>query len=210
MSTPEDLLKWLRGQPVEGMPDNTREEDDGEVSVTSEEIAIHVGVNLDKMKAAAAKHDRRYTVSIDGTDAMLFFGKFKGWSISNLANNEKGYLRWMLEQEFPSPLQDVIKYQLGILPTFAMKELHGEEAFARERVEETPAKLFDAAHITVWPKHVIDADPKCPTCGGGTDVVCALCPTPTSPIERWVFTCTRCATIFKFKEGKSQKYYGEK
>jgi uncharacterized protein (DUF3820 family) len=129
MSTYEDLLKWLRGQPVTGMPDNTIKEDDAEVRASNEEIAAHVGLDLDKMKKALDKYDWRYTASADGTDAVLNFGKFKGRSISDLANNERGYLRWMREQSFPEPLHDVIKYQLGVLSTFAMKELHGDDTY---------------------------------------------------------------------------------
>jgi uncharacterized protein (DUF3820 family) len=211
MSTSEELLKWLSGKPVEGMPDNTREEDDGEVNVTSEEVAARVGVNLDKMRAANAKYDPRYSVSVDGTDAKLNFGKHNGRLVSDLANKEVGYLNWMMGQEFPEPLMDVVRYQLGVLPTFAMKELHGgnlDRVFENERVHSGETSLFRDMEITVWPKHIKEANPKCPTCSGGMDVVCALCSTPTAPVEKYLFMCTRCATIFNFKDGKAYKTDG--
>jgi len=66
------------------------------------------GVDMERMAAASG---RKYTVSTDGKDAVLRFGKFKGESVSELARSlsGKGYLSWILGKEFPDELHDIIK-----------------------------------------------------------------------------------------------------
>jgi hypothetical protein len=72
------------------------------------------GVDLERMAAASG---RKYTISMDGKDAVLRFGKFKGQKVSDLAKSisGKGYLGWMLTKEFPDELVDIIKLY-GVAP----------------------------------------------------------------------------------------------
>jgi hypothetical protein len=56
----------------------------------------------------------KHKISSDGSDALLLFGKHSGKNVSDLAREEPGYLRWMLGQDFPEPLLDVIRHVLGL------------------------------------------------------------------------------------------------
>lgn len=53
----------------------------------------------------------KFTIAVDGLDAKLEFGKFKGALISELAGSREGcgYLNWMLEEDFPEALKEVIR-----------------------------------------------------------------------------------------------------
>lgn len=53
----------------------------------------------------------KFTIAVDGLDAKLEFGKFKGTLISQLAGSREGcgYLDWMLEEDFPEALKEVIR-----------------------------------------------------------------------------------------------------
>lgn len=66
------------------------------------------GVDLERMAASSGK---KYSLSRDGRDAVLLFGKHKGDSISELAKSisGKGYLRWILEKDFDAELHEIIK-----------------------------------------------------------------------------------------------------
>jgi uncharacterized protein (DUF3820 family) len=61
--------------------------------------------------AGAATH--KYRISAEGDDAVLLFGKHKGKEVSTLAKKEPGYLSWMLRQEFPEELLEIVHYQLS-------------------------------------------------------------------------------------------------
>lgn len=61
-----------------------------------------------KKKAIVGK----YTISIDGKDAMIEFGKHKGTPLSDIAKIDRTYLKWMLTEEFPRDLKDVCRYLL--------------------------------------------------------------------------------------------------
>jgi uncharacterized protein (DUF3820 family) len=46
----------------------------------------------------------------------LLFGKHSGKTVKDLAQDPDGvgYLRWILDQEFPEDLKDVIRFRLGM------------------------------------------------------------------------------------------------
>jgi len=75
------------------------------------------------MKAGAAKVLKKkkiyYTISTDGEDAVLHFGKLDGNRVSDIADEDPSYLRWMLKEQdgklktiMDSDLVSVVEYQL--------------------------------------------------------------------------------------------------
>jgi len=70
---------------------------------------------LDKLRISIPKPPTRrakYTISADGRDAMLRFGKHKGETLSSIAITNPSYLVWMLEQDFEADLQTLIRTQM--------------------------------------------------------------------------------------------------
>ncbi|KKN67570.1 hypothetical protein LCGC14_0460250 [marine sediment metagenome] len=55
-----------------------------------------------------------YSVSLDGKDALLNFGKHAGARVSELAADEsdRSYLEWMLKSDFVAELLGIVKVQL--------------------------------------------------------------------------------------------------
>ncbi len=55
-----------------------------------------------------------YSVSLDGKDALLNFGKHAGARVSELAADptDRSYLNWMLESDFVAELLGIVKVQL--------------------------------------------------------------------------------------------------
>jgi len=67
-------------------------------------------------KAKAKKEGRhkggRYVVSADGRDALLHFGKHDGNNLSHIAEVDRGYLSWIISEDFPKELKNICEYQL--------------------------------------------------------------------------------------------------
>jgi hypothetical protein len=91
---------------------------------------------LEMIEAAPVKKtkDARYTISTDGKDATLHFGKHRGSRISDLVKREdtKGYLRWLISpaNSFPEDLVDVTRRILGVKPKAPSKPIDWEDAEA--------------------------------------------------------------------------------
>lgn len=92
--------------------------DDDAAAIMKYEVVIEVPTETEsekwrKAQAIATKARKRYAI-VDG-DAMLLFGKYRNWKVSELIkrNDGKDYLRWMLTTEFPEPLLEVIKVWLA-------------------------------------------------------------------------------------------------
>jgi hypothetical protein len=109
----DEIRKWLQGERVEGLPDHWKEKQDRQEEFDRETANLPPekkrarGLNLEK---ARHMHNRRhYTISTDGEDAVLNFGKHKGSKLSELAESRagRGYLRWILQNDFPKELQDL-------------------------------------------------------------------------------------------------------
>lgn len=124
MPTIDDMRKYFSrppekrsdSPPTEPKPEPEEEKDEAEL------LPEEQGVNMDAV--ARAKYDRlrykrkrsmngRYTTDGHG-DATLSFGKHKGKTVGELASGPDGrsYLRWMLKQEFPEDLLEIVKSQL--------------------------------------------------------------------------------------------------
>lgn len=108
MADLDDIRRLLRGEEVEGLKPapapRPKKAADGAEPTT---------VDLSKMN----KLNARFSVSMDGKDATLHFGRYKGRTVSSMldglnAVEERGYLFWMLKQEFPADLKSVVQYQL--------------------------------------------------------------------------------------------------
>jgi hypothetical protein len=210
MPSPEELLNWMTGGAVKGMPSNPRKKKKkvkrkARRGLSREDTARKAGVDLDKMKAATAKHDPRYTVSINGEDAVLNFGKNKGYNVSSLVETDPQYLRWMLTQEFPPPLVDVIKYQLKIPSAEAGAELHGTKE-APPRVLKSSIKSLDGTTLADWPDMVKVANPTCPTCHLSYKDSYGFTPYVLSNIEQYVFSCNGCGKAYKYSYKKRKTY----
>jgi len=104
MPTIAELRKWLRGEASEAISDQSRYEP--KLPTISEDFG-HV---------QHAPRGGKYKISASGDDALLLFGKYHGQTIKELAEdaNGIGYLRWMLAQEFPTDLKDVVMFRLGM------------------------------------------------------------------------------------------------
>lgn len=127
MADLDAFRKWLStGKPTDGLPTHWTEEekrkqrmkpDAEEAKGGSARQARSTGGSLaDKVKKASGKIKRpRFTMSVDGEDALLGFGRYSGSNVSDLARDEDGndYLHWMIGQEFPDELKQVIQLQLG-------------------------------------------------------------------------------------------------
>jgi hypothetical protein len=57
----------------------------------------------------------KWTLTDDGRDATLHFGKHNGQQISAMAldSEARGYLKWMLGADFPADLLAVVRRHLG-------------------------------------------------------------------------------------------------
>lgn len=76
---------------------------------------VEFDVRKDKSELARRISQRktsggRYKISAPGDDAMLKFGKYNGKWLSEIAKENRGYLKWILEQKFPDDLKDVCRY----------------------------------------------------------------------------------------------------
>ena len=113
MPTLEEMRAWLAGDDETSYGESLEVRKCGGTG-NAAPSTHEGGVDLERMAAASGK---KYTVSTDGRDAVLRFGKFKGDSVSDLAKSisGKGYLGWVLEKDFPDELHDIIKLY-GIHP----------------------------------------------------------------------------------------------
>ncbi|KKN12963.1 hypothetical protein LCGC14_1011160 [marine sediment metagenome] len=78
---------------------------------------------LDSLNASAPTADwnivyaesGQFSVSPDGTDALLSFGKYDGARVSELAadHDGRGYLTWILGRDFHAGLLDVVRKYTG-------------------------------------------------------------------------------------------------
>jgi hypothetical protein len=107
----DEIRRWLRGgKATEELPEHWKEARRKEKELEDELGELKMNRKLDVAKARK-KHERRmYEVSIDGADAKLNFGKFEGWKVSDMAGTKSGvqYLQWVLQQDFPRELKDII------------------------------------------------------------------------------------------------------
>lgn len=76
------------------------------------------GPDLDRLKKSIARRvsgaipgerRARYTLSADGKDAILGFGKHEGKTLSAIRADDPSYLTWMLKEDFPGELTDLIE-----------------------------------------------------------------------------------------------------
>jgi len=75
------------------------------------------GIDPAAMRTARGRGGR-FTLDRAHDDATIGFGKYSGTRVSVLANDEegRGYLRWMLTQEFPEALLEIVRHALDSTP----------------------------------------------------------------------------------------------
>ena len=105
MPSLEELRRWLRGEDPDAIPSQSHFEPTAPTD--PEDFNTQV---------KRAPQGGKYKISSGGDDALLLFGKYNGHTIRELSEdpNGIGYLRWVLDQEFPSDLKDVIMFRLGM------------------------------------------------------------------------------------------------
>ena len=100
---------------MNGLPDRK-----GKWDLPGDGVKRRKGVDIGKMEEATeavrkfgkAAMRAKYKISADGDDAVLLFGKHNGKEVSTLAKKNPDYLRWLLQQDFPEDLVEIVKYQL--------------------------------------------------------------------------------------------------
>jgi uncharacterized protein (DUF3820 family) len=127
MASLEELRKWFAGESVTGLPSINKIEDESIITLpppptpkSKNSRKSNLVKALEKKKALDKKKIKtraefvsgKYIVSKDGDDVMLEFGKHKGRMLSDVANTEPSYLKWMLKEKFPEDLKDVCEYLL--------------------------------------------------------------------------------------------------
>lgn len=115
MPSLEEIREWLRGKRVNGLPDRK-----GKWDLPGDGVKRRKGVDIGKMEDATeamrkfgnAAMRAKYKINADGDDAVLLFGKHSGKRVSALAKGYPDYLRWLLQQDFPEDLVEIVKYRL--------------------------------------------------------------------------------------------------
>lgn len=118
--TLDDMRSWLTGNVVEGLPhrdlpgaepdifedmDEEDDDEDDEEEEGEEAARPRRKVDMEKLQRG------RFEVLKDGRDAKLMFGRFSGYTISELAKGEEDkreYLRWLLTSDFPNTLKTIV------------------------------------------------------------------------------------------------------
>ena len=111
----KDFRAWLRGETDTpyGEPIRPRKGSSKVKLAPAQEDELEPmgGLDPERMEKDRASTDRRFKVSVDGTDAMLCFGKHSGKTIKDLkiSKEGRGYLRWMLKEAgFPEGIKEII------------------------------------------------------------------------------------------------------
>jgi uncharacterized protein (DUF3820 family) len=210
MPTSEELLKWFSGESVEGMPENRpvkkskKSKIDRKRSLTPEEIARSAGIDLDKLMKPSNNLSWRFTISTDGTDALLKFGKHKGKTVSKIYEEDPHYLNWILRSDFPEELKDVIRYRQHVTSAEAKAELHGFKSLTADKREGETGKIkwenrFDDglfAGMVPFDTHpeIEELKLRCPSCSS-SDII-GLARYSGCSVEEYLFTCLKCETRF--------------
>lgn len=116
------IRRWLRGEDVEGLPSKRsapRLRGKGATMVIIDDPFVQgtdgtiTKIDLGKISAGVRKTSGKYVISMDGADAVLHFGRHNGKALSFLAASEdRDYLEWMLKQDFPDDLVNVVNHVL--------------------------------------------------------------------------------------------------
>jgi len=112
-NTPVKLFE-LEDDDGEDILDEVLEDDfdvDGVIGVA----LVRPSVSIEKMKKS--KKDKtwkvRYSINIEGDDAVLKFGQFEDSLLTDIVSNgHSSYLRWMQKQPFPDDLLEVVEHVL--------------------------------------------------------------------------------------------------
>ena len=144
MPTIQELRRWLKGEDVQGLPKNKHQLEikpnpfnhpaekcnkchgtgvlvykpcrycSGEGWKPKSKSVNQMLVELKNRHRVNKSKRAYYTISVDGKDAILGFGKYINHSVSDLASFEDGreYLRWMRTGEFDPELMEICEYQL--------------------------------------------------------------------------------------------------
>jgi len=104
MPTIDEIRVWLSGQEIEGLPALREREREPEAKHPPKAMKT----------PADMRNQGRYRLHRDDSghviDATLYFGKYNGFCLSKLSTNREGkdYLSWMLKQDFPGELVELI------------------------------------------------------------------------------------------------------
>jgi len=116
MPTLSDFRRWLSGEIVNGFPrwpalgGERKAEDEGPAEEDPRKKKFK-----EKFEAARRKASAKYSLSLDGKDATLHFGKYSGTTIREIAKTRGGrsYLKWTTSQDFPEEIKKIIQEVLA-------------------------------------------------------------------------------------------------
>lgn len=102
MAKLEEIRKWARGKKVKGLPEPIRRNPVRKPQLENKIVPVWVNA--------------KYSISAEGDDALLLFGKFRGNRVSELINTARGrsYLKWIMKREFQNDLKEVCRYRLEL------------------------------------------------------------------------------------------------
>lgn len=116
MPSLEEMRKFLQGEEVDGLPSHQKPKASKPKSekITKGDAASADQEDSEALPKSGSHKGGQYTVDTGGKDALLKFGLFDGCNVSDLAADPRGrsYLGWMLDEDFPNDLKEIIRLQL--------------------------------------------------------------------------------------------------
>jgi uncharacterized protein (DUF3820 family) len=77
---------------------------------------MHDAAQERKKHTSTATSRKRILFVHDGSDVVLQFGKYQGWKFKDMVadSSARGYLRWVLREDFPQDLKDLCSKALTL------------------------------------------------------------------------------------------------
>lgn len=134
MPTLKEMRRWMRGGKIKNLPSLPGQEEETEkelkkykstlsagatVKLFDEDLAEKVVKDTSGMAPGVILNKRygtkKWKFNDDATDVELRFGKWYGNLVSHLVKSSagRGYLTWMLKEEFPEPIKKTIQSVLS-------------------------------------------------------------------------------------------------
>lgn len=109
MPTLEELRALLRSGVSHEDDEETDTEEPRAKRLVEDDVAEVVDerdrvgkLDVDKMKTKKdLRRDKRFTLASDGRDAIVNFGRNKGYKVSQLQDTDPGYIDWLIKEVAP-------------------------------------------------------------------------------------------------------------
>jgi hypothetical protein len=103
MSSPGDIKRWLRGENVKGLPDRTKI-----WPIPKKKTATDSAFKIIDHPSSSVV----YRISDGGNDALLLFGKHRGYQLTEIVKKEPEYLEWLMDSSYGVDLKDIAGFVL--------------------------------------------------------------------------------------------------